>query len=112
MFAASIGLATVGSTSPYVSDVVSVDSDDESDTDIDDDVTITEWNQELLDGMYIDLYALISSLGATTALKPTGITANHFSKVWKIDTNTAEKTLDVTTQLLRRSDDPTLSRNF
>ena len=41
VFAASIGLATVGSTSTYVSNVVSVDSDNEYDTDIDDNAIIT-----------------------------------------------------------------------
>ena len=82
VFAASIGLETFGSTSPYVSDVVSVNSDNESDSEIDDNATITEWNQELFDNMDIDLDALISSVGATTASKPTGFTAKHLSKVW------------------------------
>ena len=61
-FAASIGLTTVGSTSPYVLDVDTVDSDDEYSTDdngSDDDTTITEWDQNLLDDMDIDLDALI-----------------------------------------------------
>ena len=70
MFSASIGSEAVGSTSPYISDVVSVDSYDESDTGIDDDATITEWNQELLDDMDINLDALISSVGETTASSP------------------------------------------
>ena len=46
--------------------------------------------------MDIDLYSLISSVGETTASKPTGVTANNLSKVWWIDTRTAEKMLDVT----------------
>ena len=102
-FAASIGLTTVGSTSTYVLDVGTVESDDEYSTDdneSDDDSTIREWDQNLLDDIDINLDDLISSVGATTASKPTGVTAKHLSKVWRIDTKTAEKTLDVTTQLL------------
>ena len=114
-FAASIGSTTVGSTSPYVLDFDTVDSDNESstnDNESDDDATITEWDQNLLDDMNIYLDALISSVGSTTASNPTGVTAKHLSKVWRIDTKTAEKTLDVRTQLLLWSDYPTLSRNF
>ena len=62
--------------------------------------------------MDIDLDALISSVGVTTASNPTGVTAKHLSKVWRIDTKTSEKTLDITKKLLRRTDDPTLSQNF
>ena len=64
--AASIGLTTVGSTSPYVLDVDTVDSDDESstnDNENDDDATITEWDQNLLKDLDIDLDALISCVG-------------------------------------------------
>ena len=60
--------------------------------------------------MDIDLYAFISSVGATTASDPTSVTAKHLSKVWRIDTKTAEKTLYVRTQLLHQSDDQNLSR--
>ena len=112
VFAASIGSMTVGSTSPYVLNVDTVDSDDESDTETDDDATITEWDHELLNDMDIDLDTLNSSAGVMTAAKLTGVTTNHLSKVWRIDSKTAEKTLDITTQLLRRFDYPTLSRNF
>ena len=70
VFATSIGSTTVGSTSLYVLDVDTVttfDSNDESDTDTDDDVTITEWNHILLDEIDINLDILISSIGVTTA---------------------------------------------
>ena len=56
----------------------------------------------------IHLNNMVSTLGATAALKPSGVTAEHLSKIWKIDVTTAENTLDVTTQLLRCSQDPTL----
>ena len=48
----------------------------------------------------------------TTDSNPTGVTAKNLSKVWRIDAKTAEKTLDVTTQLLRWSDDPNLSQKY
>ena len=69
-FATSIRLTTFGSSSPYVLDVDTVttfDSNDESDTDTDDDVTITEWNHILIDEIDINLDILISSIGVTTA---------------------------------------------
>ena len=59
-----------------------------------------QWDHNLLDDMNIELDALISSVGATAASKPTGVTAKHLSKVWRIDTKTAKKTLEVTKQLL------------
>ena len=66
----------------------------------------------MLDEFDINLNAIISSLGLPNASNPTGMTKNHLSKIWRIDANTAEKTLDVTTQLLRRSQDSTLLRNY
>ena len=105
VFATSIGSKTVGSTSTYVLDVdnvKTVDSDDEYDTDTDDGTTTTELDHALLDDMDIDLYALISSMGSTTVSKTTGVSANHLSKVWRIDTKTAENTLCVMNQLLRQ----------
>ena len=64
--------------------------------------------------MGINLNNLISDAfaGATIYSKPTSVTAKHLSKVWRIDTNTAQRTLDVTTQLLCRTNDPNLSRNY
>ena len=103
VFAASIGSTTVGSTSPYVLDVDTIDSENDSEinNDKNNDATVTEWDHDLIDKMDINLDAMISSVGATTATKPKGVTAKHLSKVWRIDTKTAKKTLDVTTQLLR-----------
>ena len=49
---------------------------------------------------------------ATHARKPRGIDAAHLSKAWRIDLDAAERTLEVTSQLSRRSDDPKLSRNY
>ena len=48
----------------------------------------------------------------THAEAPKGISADQLSKVWKIDLESAKRTLDVTTQKCKRSNDPTLSRNY
>ena len=72
-FAASIGSTTVGSPSPYILYVDTVDSDDESSTDdnlSDGDATIIEWDQNILDDMEIDLDALISSVGEKPPQSP------------------------------------------
>ena len=94
-----------------VDTVTTVYRNDESDTDTDDNSTINEWDHELLDDMDIDLDELISSMGAKTTSTPTGVTVKYLSKIWRIGAKTAEKPLDVTTQLLHRSDDPNLSWN-
>ena len=64
----------MGSASPYFSNrdiIPPAASDDETDTD--DDATITDWDPELLDDLDVDLDFLISSIGATTTSKPTGV---------------------------------------
>ena len=49
---------------------------------------------------------------ATHAEASKGISAEQLSKVWRIDLDSATRTLDITTQRCKRSDDPTLSRNY
>ena len=49
-------------------------------------------------------------IGATHDESHKGVSAEILSKIWKIDLNTAERTLDVTIQRLHRSIDPSLSR--
>lgn len=49
-------------------------------------------------------------VSATTASRPKGVSAEHLSKVWRIDLDAAKKTLDVTTQLLKTGDHT--SRNY
>jgi hypothetical protein len=41
-----------------------------------------------------------------------GVTSEHLSKVWRIDLETAERTMEITSQIGRRKDDPNLSRNY
>ncbi|GAF79741.1 unnamed protein product, partial [marine sediment metagenome] len=49
---------------------------------------------------------------ATHAEAPKGVSVEQLSKVWRIDLETAKRTLDVTTQRCKRSENPTLSRNY
>ena len=52
------------------------------------------------------------SAGATHAEPSKGVSAEQLSKVWRIDVDVAKRTLDITTQRCKRSDDPTLNRNY
>ena len=49
---------------------------------------------------------------AASATRVRGVSPEHLSKVWRIDHGTAKRTLEVTTQLVSRKDDPKLSRNY
>ena len=51
-------------------------------------------------------------VSAARASRPKGIDASHLSKIWIIDLDSAKRTLEVTSQHIMRSDNPTLSRNF
>ena len=51
-------------------------------------------------------------VSVTHAAPKKGVDAFDLSKVWKIDPETAQRTLDVTTQHQRCKDDPSLSRNY
>ena len=54
----------------------------------------------------------MASVGATSASKPRGVTAETLSKIWRIDYETAARTLKVTTQLNHQGGNETLSRHF
>ena len=58
----------------------------------------------------LDLDSFFAS--ATHAEAPKGISADKLSKVWKIYLDSTKRTLDVTTQRRKRSNDPTLSRSY
>ena len=51
-------------------------------------------------------------VSAAHAGKSKGIYSAHLAKIWQIDHNMAEKTLDIMTQNSQRTDDPKLSRNY
>ena len=74
-------------------------------------------NESLLDTIFtksqtgqLDLDEIMAS--ATHARKINFISDEHLSKVLRIDVETAKRTLDVTSQLNMRTDDPKLSRNY
>ena len=58
--------------------------------------------------LYLD--SLFAS--ATHAEYPKGISADQLSKVWKIDLESAKRTMNVTTQRCKSSDDPILWINY
>jgi hypothetical protein len=51
-------------------------------------------------------------ISATHVSKTKGVNAEHLSKVWQIDVESAQKTLDITTQHSRRSENPAMTRNY
>ena len=61
-----------------------------------------------------DLEAMLDdvTVSAIHTVAPQGINALDLSKVWRIDLETAQRILNVTTQLQHRKDDPSLTRNF
>ena len=85
------------------------DDTSDSDSDEDDDQALDQTHDSVTKGE-IDLDERMIS--ATHATKSKGVDPAHLSKVWRIDLNTAERTLEVVSELNRRVDDPTLSRNY
>lgn len=54
----------------------------------------------------------VTEAGATHASQPKGVTAKELSKLWRIDHDTAVRTLEVTTQRKKQDGHSSLSRNF
>ena len=74
-------------------------------------------NDDLMNGLYeacvkgdVNLDDIMTS--AAHARRSRGVDAKHLSKVWKIDMDSARRTLEVTSQNSTRTDDPKLSRNY
>ena len=109
---------SIGSTNATENKFLYREEEEPNDTDSAMSIESTEENdEEILDGLFvsatkgeIDLDSIMIS--ATHAGKPKGIDAEHLSKVWRIDLEAAQRTLEVTTQHSRRTDNPTLSRNY
>ena len=57
---------------------------------------------------------LLDNLMASTAQagKFRGVDPKHLSKIWRICHEDSQRTIDVTTQMSIRTDDPVLSRNY
>lgn len=104
-FKSSIGLTKVNTMSNIFDDeVYSTNSANHlfqdliKDLDLEDIITYIDFDESLV--------------GDTRAENPKGESAEMLSKTWKRYVNTAEHTLDVTTQRLCRYDDPNLSPNY
>jgi hypothetical protein len=69
-------------------------------------------NLDELDSIIKDASTTSADIKAAMAGKPNGVTAKHLSKVWKIDIETAKKTIDVTTQLRQHESNASMSRNY
>jgi hypothetical protein len=85
---------------------------DEDDMELED-----RYDHQLLDDIYltsmrgeIDLDDIM--VKAARAKRHQGSDAEHLSKVWRISTEAAERTLNITTETSNRTDDPKLSRNY
>jgi hypothetical protein len=81
----------------------------DSDSDKEDDQTLDEIYEIVAQGE-IDLNKIMVSAAHAGKLK--GVDPAHLSKTWKIDLQTAQRTLKVVSQNNKRTDDPTLSRNY
>ena len=108
-FAMSIGATSI-LDQPYLDDDDSQDSGDEDDTsqdDSDDDFDPMELDDDTNE-------ALLDNVMASTvqAVKIRGVGPKLLSKIWRISHEDAQRTIDVTTQMSTRTNDPTLSRNY
>ena len=61
---------------------------------------------------YVEDDLFVYNASAAHAEPSKGVSAKHLSKIWKIDLDTAKRTLDVTSQRRKHDNNPTLSRNY
>ena len=127
MFKASLGSLDAPDEQFLLHEPVSTDSDTNPEDDDDDMLNEDELTaalgdasviQEIVDraleggndtaGMEID-DLFVSS---TSANPSRGVDAKHLAKIWRIDLEKAEKTIELTTQRLSRSEGNRLSRNY
>mgnify|MGYP000532748194 CR=1 FL=1 len=107
----SIGSTDASSSEYLVDDDNSTAHDPtDSDTDEEDDEQILDDLFESVTNGKIDLDEIM--LSATQAGKSRGVYASHLFKIWRISLDAAERTLDITSQNSKRTNDPTLSRNY
>jgi len=118
MYQASIGSTDAPESEYLMHDEESQDgylgvesADEEDDLPVEDLYgTIADHLLKIGDTPTLDLDGVMAS--GTTATRAEGISSRHLAKVWKIDVPTAERTIEITTQLNRRSDHPLLARNY
>ena len=108
----------IGATSIF--DQIYLDDDDSQDTSDDDDTSMDDPmdnSEDDFDPMELDddtNEVLLDNLMASTAQagKSRQVDPKHLSKIWRISHDDAQRTIDVTTQISIRKDDPVLSRNY
>jgi len=103
----SIGSMNAGSNSPFL-------CEEQSDSPFD---AASMDDQELIDAALDHLSTMDDTLdeimaAGATAGQSKGVSAQHLSKVWRIDVPTAEKTIELTTQLNCRTHNPRLAKNY
>ena len=108
--------ASIGSTNTLQSRYIS-DSETEADEQSHDDSTCNDVDECLdslsdLDGdreqAKVDEYFSHSMI----ASRPRGVTPEHLSKIWRISHEDTKRTIDTTTQMSVRTQDPMLPRNY
>ena len=112
-FTVSIGATvSVADQGPYL-----LEDDQSTDSDMSADYASDESVDDLLDSVVagavsgeIDLDKVMAS--ATSATNKNKIDAQHLAKIWRIDYETAKRTLDVTTQNRGHTTNPDLTRNY
>ena len=77
----------------------------------------TNVTDDFLDELYTDIHSgeidLDEILCSSTHAAPSkGTQAAHLAKIWRIDLEAARRTLEITSQHGKRTDDPKLSRNY
>ena len=100
---------SIGATKPHTGRYV-LDEDTEESSDSSDSAKESSSDSELDFENEEDLDAYMSSAAHTG--KPKGILVEMISKVWRIDLETAKKTLNVTSQNCVHSDNPSFTRNY
>ena len=105
------------STNPFRGDFLYDSKDDQqNESDLDDVIMEADQDTEL-DQLYeqslrgeVDLDEVMAS--AMHANKSRGVDAPHLAKIWRIDHEVAKKTLAITSQHSKCTDNPKLSRNY
>ena len=99
--------ASIGSTNSIVSQYISDSKPDDDDSSSADDDMTFDLDSE---GVQEQVEEFLSHV--TNASRPRGVTPKHLSKVWRISTEDARRTIETTTQTSVRTQDPTLSHNY
>jgi hypothetical protein len=88
------------------------DSDDEASQEDDDDAAVREFLADMDDPFSADIDLDKFMVSAVHVKKNRSVQAEHLSKIWRIDLEAAQKTLDITSQNCNRTKSDNLSRNY